>query len=76
MQAFKNIDRIVDGKEFQSWLESAAPERNVPTLWESEKTLTPIGQSMYQVLSIQAFRPDRLSAAISVFVNNVSVIMV
>ncbi|XP_066987022.1 dynein heavy chain, cytoplasmic isoform X2 [Macrobrachium rosenbergii] len=69
--AFKNIDRILDGAEFQSWIESASPELSVPTIWETEKQLTPIGQSMYQVLAIQAFRPDRLCAALSIFVNNV-----
>lgn len=59
-------------KDFQGWLESAAPELNVPTIWELEKQLSPVGQAMYHILAIQAFRPDRLYAAAGLFVNSVS----
>lgn len=69
--AFANVDRLVGSKDFQSWLESAAPELNVPTIWETEKQLSPVGQTMYHVLAIQAFRPDRLYAAAGLFVNSV-----
>ncbi|XP_045114160.1 dynein heavy chain, cytoplasmic-like isoform X3 [Portunus trituberculatus] len=69
--AFANMDRLVGNKDFQAWLESAAPELNVPTIWETEKQLSPVGQSMYHILAIQAFRPDRLYAAAGLFVNNV-----
>ena len=72
MPAFTNVDRLVGNKDFQSWLDSAAPEMNVPTIWETEKQLSPVGQSMYHILAIQAFRPDRLYAAAGHFVNNVS----
>ncbi|XP_042240101.1 dynein heavy chain, cytoplasmic-like isoform X4 [Homarus americanus] len=71
VHAFGNVDRFVGNKDFQGWLESDSPEVNVPNVWETEKQLTPVGQSVYQVLAIQAFRPDGLCAAISVFVNNV-----
>ena len=70
--AFANMDRLVGNKDFQAWLESAAPERNVPTIWETEKQLSPVGQTMYHILAIQAFRPDRLYAAAGLFVNSVS----
>ncbi|KAG0726862.1 Dynein heavy chain, cytoplasmic [Chionoecetes opilio] len=69
--AFANVDRLVGNKDFQGWLESAAPELAVPTIWETEKQLSPVGQSMYHILAIQAFRPDRLYAAAGLFVNNV-----
>ncbi|XP_050702243.1 dynein heavy chain, cytoplasmic-like isoform X2 [Eriocheir sinensis] len=69
--AFANVDRLVGGKDFQAWLECAAPEMNVPTIWETEKQLSPVGQSIYHVLAIQAFRPDRLYAAAGLFVNSV-----
>lgn len=72
MPAFANVDRLVGSKDFQGWLESAAPELNVPTIWEMERQLSPVGQSMYHILAIQAFRPDRLYAAAGLFVNSVS----
>lgn len=74
--AFANVDRLVGGKDFQMWLESAAPEMNIPTIWETEKQLSPVGQSIYHVLAIQAFRPDRLYAAAGLFVNSVSCLRV
>lgn len=71
ISAFSNVEQVVGGKDFQDWLESASPEMNVPTVWHTEKSQSVVGQSMYQVLAIQAFRPDRLCAAAGNFVNKV-----
>lgn len=71
LPAFHNVDRLVGTQDFQTWLDSAAPERSVPVIWEVEKPLSPVGIAMYQLMAIQAFRPDRLCASISLFVNNV-----
>lgn len=57
--------------EFGAWLQQSAPEQAVPQLWIEEKQLSPIGTAMYQLLVIQAFRPDRIIAAGSLFVSAV-----
>lgn len=56
-------------------MEADAPELNVPTIWETEKQLSPVGLSVYQMLAVQAFRPDRLYAAANNFVSSVSIIV-
>ncbi|KAK3866515.1 hypothetical protein Pcinc_027959 [Petrolisthes cinctipes] len=71
ISAFSNVEQVVGGKDFENWLESASPEMKVPTVWHTEKQQTAVGQSMYQVLAIQAFRPDRLCSAAGNFVNKV-----
>lgn len=57
--------------EFGAWLQQSTPEQCVPGLWIEEKQLSPIGTSMYQLLAIQAFRPDRVIAAGTLFVSAV-----
>lgn len=57
--------------EFGAWLQQGTPEQNVPRLWMEEKPLSPIGSAMYQLLLIQAFRPDRVIAAAQLFVSSV-----
>lgn len=57
--------------EFSAWLQQSAPEQAVPRLWLEEKQLSPIGTAMYQLLVIQAFRPDRIIAAAALFVSAV-----
>lgn len=57
--------------EFGAWLQQSTPEQNVPRLWLEEKPLSPIGAAMYQLLLIQAFRPDRVIAAAQLFVSSV-----
>ncbi|XP_039279680.1 dynein heavy chain, cytoplasmic [Nilaparvata lugens] len=64
LPAFKNLaKKIQEMPEFSAWLQQSTPENCVPRLWEEEKALSPIGTAMYQLLLIQAFRPDRVIAA-------------
>lgn len=46
--------------DFATWLGQASPEQCVPVLWDNP---SPIAANMYQLLIIQAFRPDRVIAA-------------
>ncbi|GBM53740.1 Dynein heavy chain, cytoplasmic [Araneus ventricosus] len=63
LPAFKDLQRKLDGMEnFNTWIESANPEQDVPVLWSDEKPLTPIGTAMHELLVTQAFRPDRVIA--------------
>ncbi|THD25348.1 Dynein heavy chain 1 cytosolic [Fasciola hepatica] len=71
-EPFKKLDSMIAQKqsEFDSWLSSVAPETCIPTLWESAKTesnqpgwFAAAQASMYNLLLIQAFRPDRLLAS-------------
>ncbi|VDP72907.1 unnamed protein product [Echinostoma caproni] len=77
-EPFKKLDTMIAQKqaEFKSWLSSVAPETCVPTLWECPKTdanqpswFTATQTSMYNLLLIQAFRPDRLLASAHRFVS-------
>ena len=68
---FQNLDRQIGAADFKTWLESPNPELIVPEIWEVEKPLTSVGIAMYQLLVIQAFRPDRLCASSAHFVNTV-----
>ncbi|XP_025833356.1 dynein heavy chain, cytoplasmic [Agrilus planipennis] len=69
---FKKLpEKINEMPEFGAWLQQSTPEQNVPRLWSEEKPLSPIGTAMYQLLLIQAFRPDRVIAAAHVFVTAV-----
>lgn len=43
-----------------TWLGQASPEQCVPVLWDNP---SPTAANMYQLLIIQAFRPDRVIAA-------------
>lgn len=50
-------------QDFLGWVESSAPEREVPVLWEEgPRGLSPVGRAMHQLLVVQAFRPDRVIA--------------
>ncbi|XP_078728003.1 cytoplasmic dynein 1 heavy chain 1-like isoform X1 [Lampetra fluviatilis] len=70
--AFNNLPLHVKADEqFYIWLEMGSPEHMVPTVWDVETPLTPCGQAMYQLLAIQAFRPDRLLAMTHLFVGKV-----
>ncbi|CAH0551344.1 unnamed protein product [Brassicogethes aeneus] len=72
LPAFKKLpEKIREMPEFGNWLQQSTPEQCVPGLWIEEKQLSPIGTSMYQLLVIQAFRPDRVIAAASLFVTAV-----
>ncbi|XP_066142886.1 dynein heavy chain, cytoplasmic isoform X6 [Euwallacea fornicatus] len=72
LPAFKKLpEKIKEMPEFTAWLQQSAPEQAVPRLWIEEKQLSPIGTAMYQLLVIQAFRPDRIIAAASLFVSAV-----
>lgn len=54
--------------EFSAWLQQSTPEQCVPGLWIEERQLSPVSLAMYQLLAIQAFRPDRVIAAGQLFV--------
>lgn len=62
LDAFKNIENFIcsNKNKFKEWLEDSLPEDNVPKLWGEERLLTEIGQTMQQLLIIQAFRADRV----------------
>jgi dynein heavy chain 1 len=67
----KLLQKITTMPELLAWLQQGSPEMNVPHLWDESKTLSPIAASLHQLLLIQAFRPDRVIAASSVFVSTV-----
>lgn len=72
LPVFKGLAQEVKGSpEFQVWMESAAPEQDIITLWDDTKPLSPIGKAVHGLLIIQAFRPDRLTAMCRVFVEKV-----
>lgn len=64
LPAFRNLQqRLDEHPDFLGWVESSAPERDVPVLWEeSARPLSTVGQSMHRLLVVQAFRPDRVIA--------------
>ncbi|CAG9813267.1 unnamed protein product [Phaedon cochleariae] len=70
LPAFRKLaEKIRDMPEFGAWLQQSTPEQAVPQLWIEEKQLSAIGTAMYQLLVIQAFRPDRVIAAAQNFVS-------
>ncbi|XP_011314571.1 dynein heavy chain, cytoplasmic isoform X1 [Fopius arisanus] len=70
LPAFKKLaQNIQEDQDFPTWLQSSNPETQVPKLWEEEKSLTPIGTAVHQLLIIQAFRPDRVIAAAALFIS-------
>lgn len=72
LPAFKKLpEKLNEMPEFGAWLQQSTPEQCVPRLWTEEKPLSPIGTAMYQLLLIQAFRPDRVIAAAQIFVSAV-----
>ncbi|XP_065167911.1 dynein heavy chain, cytoplasmic isoform X2 [Atheta coriaria] len=72
LSAFRKLpEKIQEMPEFSAWIQQGTPEQNVPRLWQEEKPLSSIGTAMYQMLLIQAFRPDRVIAAAHVFVDAV-----
>lgn len=63
LPAFRYLQKKIDSTEnFRDWVESSNPEQDVQLLWEDEKPLTPVGVAMHELLVIQAFRPDRVTA--------------
>lgn len=72
LPAFKNLQqRIESDQNFATWLGSSSPEQDVVQLWNDEKLLTPVGLTMYRLLVIQAFRPDRVLAMADTVVQTV-----
>ncbi|XP_055383630.1 dynein heavy chain, cytoplasmic isoform X2 [Condylostylus longicornis] len=67
----KLIEKIKSMPEIVAWLQQGTPEQCVPQLWDESKALSPVATSMYQLLLIQAFRPDRVCAAAHNFVSTV-----
>jgi len=57
LPAFKDLLRKLDSPDFQAWLQTDAPEMNVPTLWDVTSTLTPVGESLHKLLIIQVCQP-------------------
>ncbi|XP_046993439.1 dynein heavy chain, cytoplasmic isoform X2 [Schistocerca americana] len=72
LPSFKNlIEKIESLPEFASWLQQSTPEQCVPQLWQEEKPVNAVTAAMYQLLIIQAFRPDRVIAASQLLVSAV-----
>ena len=71
LNAFKNLEAKVEGSEFTSWLSSGKPEANCPVLWDAGSQLSAVGEAVHRMLTVQAFRPDRLCATAALFVNSV-----
>lgn len=72
LPAFRKLpEKIEEMPEFGAWLQQSAPEQAVPQLWIEERQLSPVATAMYQLLVIQAFRPDRVIAAAHHFVSAV-----
>ncbi|CAB3253573.1 unnamed protein product [Arctia plantaginis] len=66
LPAFRRLlEKAGELPELSAWLSQAAPEQLVPTLWDCEASAPPAPHtlSMYRLLLIQAFRPDRVIAA-------------
>lgn len=66
---FKDLEKYIklNKNEFDQWLISANPAQNVPKCWDATD-LTPVGEVMYEILVVQAFRPDNLHAMMRKFV--------
>jgi dynein heavy chain 1 len=72
LQPFKEVKNcLTENKDHLAWLESVAPEYDVPNLWSCDKLLSLVKKAMYQLLIVQALRPDRLLAMTSIFVSTV-----
>ncbi|XP_070577189.1 cytoplasmic dynein 1 heavy chain 1-like [Ptychodera flava] len=56
---------------FFKWLVEVSPEHDVPHCWKEAKPFTGVGQALYRLLVVQAFRPDRLIAATHIFVASI-----
>ncbi|XP_050421392.1 dynein heavy chain, cytoplasmic isoform X3 [Adelges cooleyi] len=67
--AFKHLqERVEEMPEFGPWLAQNTPEQCVPKLWDEQTPFSPVATAMYQLLAIQAFRPDRVVASAYLFV--------
>jgi len=64
LPAFKDIAKYVasNANEFRNWIASVNATQNVPQCWNTNDTLTPVGQIMFETLVVQAFRPDNIHA--------------
>ncbi|XP_060529688.1 dynein heavy chain, cytoplasmic isoform X3 [Cylas formicarius] len=72
LPVFKKLsEKIKEMPEFGAWLQQSTPEQTVPRVWIEEKQLSDVGSAVYQLLVIQAFRPDRVIAAAQLFVSAV-----
>ncbi|ODM96402.1 Dynein heavy chain, cytoplasmic [Orchesella cincta] len=62
--AFKNLTSKVDNSDFSTWIRHPTPETNVPILWEETGggDMAESTRTVYKLLIIQAFRPDRVVA--------------
>ncbi|XP_063712959.1 cytoplasmic dynein 1 heavy chain 1-like isoform X4 [Symsagittifera roscoffensis] len=76
LPAFKSIYNSVESsREFSNWLNETYPETKVPEeLWQlpsGAKPLNKVGTALYNLLLVEAFRPDRLLAAVNLFVASI-----
>jgi len=73
MPAFKQLPNYVasNQEEFSRWVQSNNAINNIPQCWNTSQNLTSAGLSMYQMLVIQAFRPDNLQAALMRYIAHV-----
>ncbi|CAL4067976.1 unnamed protein product, partial [Meganyctiphanes norvegica] len=71
IKGFSKLEETVLFENFQNWLVSTSPEKEVPKCWELEKELNPECLAAFNLLVIQSFRPDRLCAALRIFVSTI-----
>lgn len=76
---FKNLSQKVDNQDFSQWVRHPTPETNVPVLWEEttpaqgggDAATLEVIKTVYKLLIIQAFRPDRVVAMCGVLSDEV-----
>ncbi|CAI4230233.1 unnamed protein product [Auanema sp. JU1783] len=52
-----------DAEDLHSWMKLDNPESHVPAIWEKTEKLTPIGESLNELIVVNCLRPDRLMAS-------------
>lgn len=53
LPAFEDLLQKLASPDAQAWLQTDAPEANVPALWNVTTSLTPVGEALHQLLIIQ-----------------------
>lgn len=70
--ALRNIEEKVTSGEFESWMQSGSPEDTVPQIWEEDgKGFKDETRSMYELMILQVYRPDRFVSAAERFVSKI-----
>ena len=68
---FKNSGNNLNTPEFNHWLKNVSDaENNIPVIY-ADSEMSSIMKAMYNLLTIQAFRPDRFISSSNIFVTEV-----